>query len=43
MKDFYNEQYDATHYTIAPAFDMPLPVFKKLLSNFALNAIEEAS
>ena len=43
VRDALNEQYGATHYTIAPAFDMPLEQFKHLLLEVAKNAIKEAA
>ena len=42
VKDEYNQQFDATHYTIAPAFDMPLSRFKMLLNQLAQELIKEA-
>jgi hypothetical protein len=35
VKDSYNESFSATHYTIAPAYDMPIESFRMLLKNFA--------
>ena len=35
VKDNYNRRVDATHYTIAPAHDMPLSNFKLLLNQLA--------
>lgn len=35
VEDSYNETFNATHYTIAPAYDMPLSVFKRQLRIFA--------
>ncbi len=43
VKDQYNTMFQATHYTIAPAFDMPLTQFKSLLSVLAQRIIKEAS
>jgi hypothetical protein len=43
VKDGYNRRMGATHYTIAPAHDMPLEEFKRLLNQLALNAIKEAA
>jgi hypothetical protein len=37
-----NETFRASHYTIAPAYDMPHAIFKFLLSQLAKNAIKEA-
>ncbi|HVK56744.1 MAG TPA: hypothetical protein VM532_17170 [Burkholderiales bacterium] len=42
VRDEYNSRFGATHYTIAPAFDMPLAQFKFLLSRLAAAAIKEA-
>jgi hypothetical protein len=42
VQDSYNETFQATHYTIAPAYDMLLATFKYLLSQLARNAIKEA-
>jgi len=35
VQDSYNETFAATHYTIAPAYDMPVGEFRMLLKNFA--------
>ncbi len=35
VKDSYNQTVLATHYTIAPAYDMPLSKFKTLLKEFS--------
>lgn len=35
VKDHYNRAFGATHYTIAPARDMPLTQFKELLTQLA--------
>lgn len=43
VKDQYNTMFQATHYTIAPAFDMPLTQFKNLLSVLVQRIIREAS
>lgn len=40
VKDSYNSTFQATHYTIAPAQDMPLQIFKNIL-NQLLNLIEK--
>jgi hypothetical protein len=42
VRDSFNNTFQATHYTIAPAYDMPLAAFKALLSRLAKNAIKEA-
>ena len=42
VKDSYNDTVMATHYTIAPAYDMPLSQFKLLLNKFASSVIKEA-
>jgi hypothetical protein len=36
VKDNYNSRMMATHYTVAPAFDMPLSQFRGLLDKLAL-------
>ncbi len=43
VRDTYNSSFDATHYTIAPAYDMPLDHFKMLLSELAMHVIKEAA
>ncbi len=43
VNDGFNRRVQATHYTIAPAHDMPLEEFKRLLNQLALNAIKEAA
>jgi hypothetical protein len=43
VKDNFNPRLGATHYTIAPAHDMPLEEFKRLLNQLAANAIKEAA
>lgn len=35
VQDSYNESFAATHYTIAPAQDMPIANFRLLLKSFA--------
>ncbi len=35
VKDSYNETFSATHYTIAPAYDMPKSRFRHLSKSFA--------
>jgi len=42
VKDHYNSEFEATHYTIAPAYDMPLSQFKSKLAAFAENLIKKA-
>ncbi|MFP6845551.1 MAG: hypothetical protein VB958_10105 [Thalassolituus sp.] len=42
VKDRFNERVGATHYTIAPAYDMPLSQFKNLLNQLAVKVIKEA-
>lgn len=42
VKDEYNARFNATHYTIAPAFDMSLKSFKSLLNQLAQMLILEA-
>lgn len=43
VKDGYNRNYGAHHYTIAPAWDMPLNHFKSLLRLLAAKLIREAA
>jgi hypothetical protein len=43
VEDSFNETFQATHYTIAPAWDMPLATFKGLLNELARFAIKEAA
>ncbi len=42
VKDQYNSKFEATHYTIAPAYDMPLDEFKAWLKLFATKLVKEA-
>jgi Tse2 ADP-ribosyltransferase toxins len=45
VRDERNERWEATHYTIAPAYDMPLAQFKALLERLVHNiasAMEQA-
>jgi hypothetical protein len=42
VKDEYNTRFNATHYTLAPFFDMPLSRFKTLLSQLAQMIVREA-
>lgn len=41
VRDEFNTNYQATHYTIAPAFDMPLSRFKLLLNRLAQLILKE--
>jgi hypothetical protein len=41
VKDDFNTRFQATHFTIAPAYDMPLDKFKFLLSQLASLLIKE--
>lgn len=43
VKDNYNPRFQATHYTIAPAFDMPLERFRALLRLLASNLVREVA
>ncbi|WP_444932558.1 Tse2 family ADP-ribosyltransferase toxin [Microbulbifer sp. JTAC008] len=43
VKDEYNSKFEATHYTIAPAFDMPISQFKSKLLQLAKQLIKEAA
>jgi len=43
VRDEFNPRYNATHHTIAPACDMPLAMFKKLLVELAASVIKEAA
>jgi hypothetical protein len=42
VKDEYNTRFNATHYTLAPAFDMPLSLFKTLLNQLVQMIVREA-
>lgn len=42
VKDEYNTAFGATHYTIAPAYDMPLSQFKLKLEQLAAKLLKEA-
>lgn len=42
VKDQYNSKFEATHYSIAPAYDMPLSQFKSKLNTLAMSLIKEA-
>lgn len=41
VKDYFNTAYGAYHYTIAPAWDMPLEQFKRLLATLAQKLVKE--
>ena len=41
VRDSYNKNLEATHYTIAPAYDMPVMKFKRLLNRLARKAMKE--
>ena len=43
VKDKFNPRLKATHYTIAPARDMPLDYFKQLLNELALSCRKEVT
>lgn len=43
VEDEYNTRFEATHYTIAPAYDMPLSQFKSRLLQLAKDLIKEAA
>ena len=43
IQDSFNESFNAVHYTIAPAYDMPLAIFKSLLNELAKNTIQEVA
>lgn len=42
VKDQFNTKFQSTHYTIAPAYDMPLAQFKSLLVFLSQRIIKEA-
>jgi hypothetical protein len=42
VKDRLNVRMGATHYTVAPAYDMPLSQFKNLLNQLAMVVVREA-
>lgn len=42
VKDEYNTRFEATHYTIAPAYDMPLAQFKTKLLQLAKLLVKDA-
>lgn len=41
-QDSFNESFQATHYTVAPAYDMPVTRFRNLLNELAKCVIKEA-
>ncbi|WP_445936756.1 Tse2 family ADP-ribosyltransferase toxin [Pseudoalteromonas sp. N1230-9] len=43
IKDNYNSRLGAYHYTIAPAYNMPLTVFKLLLNQLAKSVVKEVA
>jgi hypothetical protein len=43
IEDHYNKDFGATHYTIAPAFDMPISQFKSNLMALAAELIKESA
>lgn len=43
IKDKLNRRMGATHYTIAPSYDMPLHQFKLLLDNLAILLVKEVA
>lgn len=43
VRDAYNPVFKATHYTIAPVWDMPLEQFKRLLCQIATAAVRESA
>lgn len=43
VKDNYNTRLGATHYTVAPAYDMPLSSFKFLLNKLATQLRREVA
>ncbi len=43
VRDEFNSNFEATHYTIAPAYDMPLEQFKGLLVQLLKHVIKEAA
>lgn len=43
VRDEFNSSFEATHYTIAPAYDMPLEQFKGLLVQLLKHVIKEAA
>jgi hypothetical protein len=42
VRDEFNSTFGATHYTIAPSYDMPLERFKSLLNKLAARVLKEA-
>ena len=43
IKDQYNSRFGAYHYTIAPAYNMPLSLFKILLNQLAKSVVKEVA
>ena len=43
VKDQFNSKYQAYHYTIAPAYDMPLALFRSKLGQLARKIIKEVA
>ena len=43
VRDNFNRNYGARHYTIAPAWDMPLEAFKLLLQQLATKLTREVA
>ncbi len=43
VEDSFNDTFQATHYTIAPAWDMPLVTFRVLLNELARSTIKEVA
>lgn len=41
VRDNFNHEFNATHYTIAPAMDMPLSTFRQLLNKLASSVVKE--
>jgi hypothetical protein len=41
VRDNFNPRFQATHFTIAPAFDMPLSTFRGLLQQLATGLVRE--
>ena len=43
VQDHFNPMYGATHYTIAPMWEMPLPQFQLLLNQLVCAVIKESA